>query len=831
MRLASPHLPFCLLIAAGFAQLFAQPGPATPPTIKTAPPAAVCTPDTPTSASPSLLLLSCTPALVSEPLDLAGFHAARLPLLSIRGLSWTGLRFSAYGANLTDPYQPGRAWTLPLPSTSEFEVLDAPSLAAPTAEIRYSLSESSPAWRTRLNLTGTSGALSASNLPPPRARGLLQQPERFHRLAYSGISASGPLSRSADLTLSAALRWASQTVPQAAPGNDLHTRVLPLSARLGLRLNPQDRISLHAGASRYRLSDFGLPAGIEVLLARRMSPDYFLPTWGFSGLPEFDRFGSARAAWLRSSAGLSFEIACAHSRFVSDTLPAVAASSPARIDYAAGVLPGPAPLAGYATRARTECSAVFDPRPTPRHRLRVSAAWDRSSIGNQLQIPANRHLLFTASTPAFVVQFHPTDAARYVLQTWTASALDSIQLAPRLQLELTLRAEFQSARLAAPPRSRLAWPQLSPRLAAVVNPILRLTLRAAYALSPLPVAGRYLDYAGGPGLHGAVSFWQDNDANAQWQPSETGPTVLRFGSLYSALDPTLRSPLAREIHLAAQAALPLNLHASLTLFRQTLARRIAAVNVGLPPQSFQPVAVNDPGPDGLPGTPDDLALPLYAQLPATFNQDRYRLTNPPGLNMTSQGLLAELRFDRPLLSWRASFLAVKALGPTNPGNSAFENDPGVLGSLLMDPNTTVHASGRTFFDRAYAGKTLLLLRLPPRRSGLEFASSTVYLDGLAFGRRLLVTSLPQGPFLASATVRGSPEGGHRTQYVFHWNLRIARTIPHRRSTVRPSLDLMNVLNRAYKLRELDLTGPRFYERLPVAIQPPRSLRLNMEVVF
>lgn len=823
------HLPLCLLLASGFSHACAQPA-AAPPNPSTSP----CFEHAPASASPSLLLLSCTPTLISEPLDLSGFHAARLPLLSLRGLSWTGLRFSAGGASLTDPYQPGRAWTLPLPSTLELEVRQLPddlSLAAPVAELRYSLPEPSPAWRLRLQLTGTSGALSASNLPPPTARGLLQQPERFHWLAYGGLAASGPLARNADLTLSAAGRRASQTVPQTASGKDLATRALPLSARLRLPLTPQDRLSLHARASRHHLSDFGLPAGIEALLARRMSPDYFLPTRGFSGLPETNRFGSAGASWNRTSASHSFHIACAHSGFVSDTLPNVAASAPARIDFASGVLPGSPPLASYATRTRSACAAKLDPRPTRRHHFSVSAAWERSSIGNRFQIPGYRHLLFAASVPAFVVQFHPTDASRHTLQSWAASAIDSIQLTTRLQLQLAIRAEFESTRLSSPPYARLAWSQLSPRLAAAFSPLSRLTLRVAVALLPFPMASRYLDFAGGPGLTGSQAFWHDDDQDARFQPSETGPTVLRFGSLYSSLDPTLRSPVAREIHLAAQASLPGSLHASLSLFRQTLSRRIAAMNVGLPLQSFQPFAVTDPGPDGLPGTPDDVPLPLYAQDPSTFNLDRYLLTNPPGLKMTSQGLSAELRMDRPLVAWHASFLAVKALGPTNPGNSPFENDPGVLGALLMDPNTAVHASGRTFFDRAYAGKTFLYLRLPARRTGLEFASSTIYLDGLAFGRRLLVTSLPQGPFLASATVRGSPEGGHRTQYVLHWNLRIARAFSVRRTTLRPSLDVMNVLNRAHKLRELDLTGPRFYERLPVAIQPPRSLRLNMEVTF
>jgi hypothetical protein len=39
------------------------------------------------------------------------------------------------------------------------------------------------------------------------------------------------------------------------------------------------------------------------------------------------------------------------------------------------------------------------------------------------------------------------------------------------------------------------------------------------------------------------------------------------------------------------------------------------------------------------------------------------------------------------------FRAEKSYGPTNPGDAVYENDPGVIGSLLLNPNTSIHADG------------------------------------------------------------------------------------------------------------------------------------------
>ncbi len=266
----------------------------------------------------------------------------------------------------------------------------------------------------------------------------------------------------------------------------------------------------------------------------------------------------------------------------------------------------------------------------------------------------------------------------------------------------------------------------------------------------VPLAGRYLDFG---------------NANS-----------LDEAERRSTIDGRLRRPYADEFNLGAEVTLPLRITASLRLFRRDEKNRLAAVNVGVPAAAFSAVEILDPGPDSIAGTFDDQKLTVYAQDPRTLGQDRYLLTNPAGLRMLNKGVVAELGGSWRSVEMQTSFMAVKSHGPTNPGNAVIENDSGVVGALFKDPNTAVNAAGRTFFDRAYVAKARVIATLPKKLGGIELANTANYLDGLAFGRRLLVTGLPQGPFLVAATVRGSPEGGNRAEYVLNWNLRLSRTL-------------------------------------------------------
>jgi hypothetical protein len=345
------------------------------------------------------------------------------------------------------------------------------------------------------------------------------------------------------------------------------------------------------------------------------------------------------------------------------------------------------------------------------------------------------------------------------------------------------------------------------------------------------LAGRYLDFGNPNSLGGSVYQWTAATSNGPFQTGQQGNLLLRFGGPYSSISPALSRPHSDEFDIGAEFPFARRSLASIQMFRRDDKNRIAAIDTGVPAQAFTPVSILDPGPDGIPGTYDDQQLTVYAQNPATLGQDRYLLTNPAGLGMLHEGVLAEAGTEWRGLTLHASFVAEKSYGPTNPGDAAYENDPGVIGALFLDPNTAIHAAGRSFADRAYVGKVQASYRMPAAWGGIEVASVADYMDGLVFARQLLVTGLPQGPFLAAATVRGSPNGGNRAEHVTNWNLRLSRRfrLPIGGFTV--SADILNVTDAAHRLQESDLSGPTFNQRLPVAIQAPRFVRVEFRYEF
>jgi hypothetical protein len=254
---------------------------------------------------------------------------------------------------------------------------------------------------------------------------------------------------------------------------------------------------------------------------------------------------------------------------------------------------------------------------------------------------------------------------------------------------------------------------------------------------------------------------------------------------------------------------------------------MAAVDTGVPFGAFAPVTITDPGSEGGP-TP----LTVFAQNPATFGQDRYLLSNPAGLRDLVEGIVIEMSRTWRALAFHGSLITEESLGPTNPGDSEFENDPGVIGSLFMDPNSLVHAYGRPFVDRAWEAKIQVSYRLPRSWGGFELANTVGYIDGWPFGRGLLVTGLPQGPLLVEAERRGaSPEGGYRSDYVADWNLRLSRDFRLPVGMLTGNVDVLNVLDANSNLQENDITSSTFFARLPTATQPPRNVRFGIRYAF
>ncbi|HXN47703.1 MAG TPA: hypothetical protein VN893_13745, partial [Bryobacteraceae bacterium] len=558
-----------------------------------------------------------------------------------------------------------------------------------------------------------------------------------------------------------------------------------------IRAGSRDQIEALYSGSRMHLSGWGEPAAFEAFAGGRMMPQFPLPG-GFAGESERDRFDFLQAGWTHQLARGLFQVRYGYSAANLDTTGSGNQSS---IELLGGAVTGAPPLANLATRTRHGVESVLA-IATARHHISAAAGFETAAPRNRFTAPSGTDLITVAGAPAFTVQFNTPTDTRERLQSFHGTVADRWTIAPALSLDAALTADFARS-------SSINWSSAAPRagLEWRVPHARGLALHAAYSRTYAPLAGRYLDFGNPNSLGANVYLYQ-------------GPLVARFGGPYSSIDPALRRPYADEFDLGARIAPLTNLSAGIRLFRRDEKQRLAAVNVGVPAQDFAPVTIEQ--------------LTVFEQNPATFGQDRYLLTNPPGLREQNSGLIADLTNQWRSLVLRLSFAAEKSYGPTNPGDAVFENDAGVVGALFADPNTTIHAAGRSFLDRAYVARLQAAYRLP---AGIELASVADYLDGLPFARQLLVTGLAQGPIVVATTVRGSPDGGNRSQYVANWNLRLDRAFPLPTGRLTAVVDLFNVTNAAKRLQESDLSSPAFNQRLPVAIQPPRYARIELRWDF
>ena len=804
-------------------------------------------------------LFAREPGTVTEPLDFTGLADNRLGVISQRGFSWTDTAIQFNGLDAGDDYQPGSPQILPDGDAVAATVVRSAFGLTPStafgAEIGLFPAQAGDSWHAAISSAGTASALASNNLPPAASRGAITQAEQYDWFTRDHAELGGPLSRWADVFVSGSGQWAAQAAPLAAPGTNQNSRLLFGNALGHIRAGAHDRFDALYSGSRIDLAGWGEPAGMEALAARRLSPEFLLPD-GVAGLNETDHLDFVQAGWTHvwaASAGGTLQVRYGDSFAHLDTAPAVVTPiNQTSIELAGGAVTGEPPLTNLAVRARQQIAAAWEPGSVrlagARHQFMAGGGWRTSTPQNRYRTPSDLNLITADGLPAEVVEFNTPLDSRERIAGASVWATDHMNPVRRLTLDLGLMADFSRggvpaqsspfgiytpARQVAAQSNLIAWNSVSPRagLAWQVPHAHGLVMRGAFFRLYAPLAGRYLDYGNPNSLGGSVYQWNDLNGDGWFEPGEQGALLARFGGPYSSISPTLRRPYADEWNLGAEMPLPLSTLASIHLFRRDEKDRIAAIDTGVTPQDFTPVTILDPGPDGIPGTFDDQQLTVYAQNPATLGHDHYLLTNPVGFRTLNSGVNAQLRTAWRGITVSASFVAEKSYGPTNPGNAVFENDPGVVGALFSDPNAQINSTGRAFTDRAFTGKIDALYRLPTHWGGVQISTVADYTDGLAFARMLLVTGLPQGPFLVATTPRGSPGGGNRAEHVQNWNLRLSREWPLAFGRIAAAADLLNVTNADLAIQQADLTGPTFNSRLPIAIEPPRFVRFEVRYRF
>jgi hypothetical protein len=410
---------------------------------------------------------------------------------------------------------------------------------------------------------------------------------------------------------------------------------------------------------------------------------------------------------------------------------------------------------------------------------------------------------------------HATEATVFVS--------DLMQLAPRLTLDVGLRANLTTAS-ANGAANGLSWKTIAPRAGLRWAPNL-LTVYAAYSRYYSPLSLDWLAW-GDPGAATAQAFrWTDANHDGRFEPGEQGALVALAGSGASiaSIDPALRAPMTDEVTFGAE-------HWFGTSFRLNVAATIrherdlaAVVDTGAPASSYTQTFILDQGEDYF-GSADDRPLAIFNRLPASFGLDRYVLTNPAGDTGRYEGLEISGEARGTHISSIVGAMAyLTRASASSPGFTALENDQGLLGQRFTDPNAQPFEPGSIFFDRSYVLKWMTVYEAP---HDIHAAVTARYQDGQPFTRLVLAPDLNQGPEIIQAYRPG------RTRFLYTVTIDAQISKGFRFGHGREAslvVNVYNLTNQANEVEENPITGASF--RLTTAVQPPRTIRVGFNVKF
>ena len=321
-----------------------------------------------------------------------------------------------------------------------------------------------------------------------------------------------------------------------------------------------------------------------------------------------------------------------------------------------------------------------------------------------------------------------------------------------------------------------------------------------------------------------VYRWHDLNDDRRYGHGEQGVLVSRrgWGQPVASIDPQLRAPRTFERTLG----LELRYKQALT-FRSAIIYRdqtelLASINTGVPASSYRVFQVLDPFTDW-DGPDDDQLLAIYDRLPSSFGKDAYLLTNPDGDKATYEGLEFTWNLTtRRLLALFGVTAYRTRMWSGHIGFGPLENDHGIIGERLENPNAQPVVQGSYFFDRSYVAKLSASYRAP---AGIRLAFSARYQDGQPFSRIVVAPDLAGG----AEMIHAYRIGRTRFTYTLTLDVRIAKdfSIGGRRSSV--YVDVFNATRHLNEVEEDVLTTPSF--RRSTAMQPPLAARVGFRIGF
>ena len=754
--------------------------------------------DLPAGNSLTALVDTAAPFVISDRIDGGGLATGDWARVGNRGASWTSSRLLLGDEELDGPNARGLLPFYPdltgMQAVTLSSGLADPLVATPGAAIALTPMRPGPSRHTAISgAFTTSGMVSAA---PSTSVPTIASAEGCRR---ASLLWRGPLTPRLGAVVSASVESLDGTRRGLATPSP---SVASFMTHLVAAPSDRDEVRLFASAQRVSRPFDGAPA--------------------VPASSERDGLAGAQLTWDRhdrDGAWRSLTVGFRRAAFTPDA----AALAGRTLDRATD---GPVPPAASADARRT-INARLTLAPANRraggldHSLRLSFEVRHTNASAET-LGSSTMAERVAGLPSRVWVTTPASSGSSRQATSTVLTLnDDIAFSPRLTLTMGVRADAStgSAKGAA---DHIRWSTASP-LAVVRWAPDWLTMTAGYRRYARQLSTDLLAF-GDPGEPGVdVYRWNDADADRAFSGAERGVLVARAGraasvaSIASGLHPSHTD----EFSLRAERRLAGSHYLRVTAAVRHEYEILRSVNVGAPVAAYQAISVPNQIEDAKRAR--DGQLTVYDRLPATFGKDRYVLSNAPGEGARYRGLEIawEMRSTRWYSMAGASAFESSGLG----GNRGFrvdENDSGVIGELLENPNAASVADSRGYFDRAYVLKWSTVYRDPR-----DFTAGITarYQDGQPFARMVLVPGLAQGPEIVASDYSVATRFSFTGTIDAH--LAKAFTLNGRRLTA--TLDLFNLSNLADEVEEYDVSGSAF--RVSTAMQPTRTIRAGLRVEF
>jgi len=751
-------------------------------------------------------------------IDVGGLWETLPALFSARGgCSWTQNVYSLNGMNVTDPYWTGQPLFIPdffsLDGVEMSNAAHPPQAFSPGGQFSLVPKEATPDFHGGLSAFYIGKNMTTSNITEAlKDEGLLDS-HTFRQLTDFNLHLSGPL---VDRRL---LFFASLTSLSVSRNLAGYEREDPSRLDSGLLnlclLLPKHTLKLFWTGQQVSHASLGAGRAVPFVSTSRQKDAYQILQVILESKPGFEH---------AYRAGVGLGLADLRTDFQAG------AQGPYSLELFRNIPSGSAAFAGRDGRQSfslfLDAKSLFKNFLWSEHLLQYGLRVQFRSASSRQEILENFHLhLFDGKPQQVVLYDGPFDHRESCLQA-RAFFQETISLPNLFSLYAGVNLGWSRGWN---PRYEIRWFDFSPRFGLILPLSRRRTslfrISAARYHFDLPL--NYLAFGNPDAPGGLVYSWIDANEDAAYQDSEKGDLLRREGPLFAAIDAGIQQPYTDEFVISWTHDFGAGWLFSLAGFYRETRNLVETVNTGVPFSEYEPVQFYDEGDDRIPNTHDDLIFTVYDQSPETLGHDFYLLTNPDGASRVSRYRGLDLSLVKKAGGNGVFFLsltAMEAVGTTSPGNTEWENDDGVIGSLYDNPNASINARGRLRFDRAYTARIGWSFKA---LFGTRLGALVKYYDGQPFARKIIVTGLNQGPFYILA----HPRGVARYEYNMTVDVRLEKIIRLKIGRLRILVDAFNIFNRNLATEENEWTGPEFPRRYATAVQSPRVFRIGLNYEF